>query len=156
MAVMAIEFDLRSDADLDAGELLAFFAEAIGSTSVRDGAAFCEGMYVMPDRVPQDDDDPTVGWFGFKHRSTTTFRFSNQADAATTDHNTAVMVGAVLAFFDRYAVHGVLLFNGEVVVIQRLTDRVVVADDWAEWLDGDEVATILASQSVHPLPQPLL
>ncbi|WP_433830292.1 SitI3 family protein [Actinoplanes sp. CA-015351] len=153
---MAIEYDLRSDADLDAGELLAFFAEAIGSAVVRDGAAFREGMYVTPDRVPEEDDDPTVGWFGFKHRSTTTFRFSNQADVATTEHNTAVMVGAVLAFFHRYDVHGVLLFNGEVVVIQRLTDRVSVADDWAEWLDGGEVAALIAGQSVHPLAQPLL
>jgi hypothetical protein len=65
-------------------------------------------------------------------------------------------VRAVLQFFDTYPGEGVLLFNGEEVVLQRLHGSVVVDSKWEELADIPELATLVAALEVAPLPQPLL
>ncbi|BBH71665.1 hypothetical protein ACTI_83500 [Actinoplanes sp. OR16] len=154
---MAIEYDLRSDADERARDLLTFFAETTGSEITQDGMASRDGMSVFAIEVDDDEADSTSRAFGFKHRSTIVFRFSNLADSETHDHNTARMISAVLAFFTRFDRHGALLFNGEVVVIQRLTDDgVAVSHEWDEWLDGAETAALISGQNIQRLAQPYL
>jgi hypothetical protein len=72
------------------------------------------------------------------------------------DRNAARMVEAVLSFFGQFGRRGVLLFNGEVAVIQSLDDGLVVSDEWEEWLDGEETAGLLAGRPVRSIPQPYL
>ena len=153
---MAIEYDLSSDADIDGADLVAFFETAVEGKTGQDGTVFRDGMSVTARRVPDGDEDSTSQLFGFDERSRATFRFHNLAPEATREHNKAVMVRAVLAFFERFECCGVLLFNGEVAVVQRLSGGTVITDDWREWLDGDEVAALVAAHQVGRLPQPLL
>lgn len=63
---------------------------------------------------------------------------------------------AVLQVFDRYDGAGVLLFNGEEVVLQRLNGGVVVDSKWEDLADIPELAALVAALQVTPLPQPLL
>jgi hypothetical protein len=66
------------------------------------------------------------------------------------------MVEAVLAFFDAYPGRGVLLFNGEEAILQRLGDGIEFGSDWDDWLELPEVTPIVARHSLRRLGQPLL
>jgi hypothetical protein len=94
--------------------------------------------------------------FGFVERFRATFRFSNRASAATTEHNIALMVHTVIAFAQRYGGSGVLLFNAEEAVLQYGADGIVFASDWADWTENGEVAPLVAQFASRVLPQPLL
>ena len=153
---MAVEYDLSSDADIETGHLLAFFEAAVQGEIRADGTVFRDGMSVTARRVPDEEQDTTSQLFGFAESCRATFRFHNLAPETTREHNKALMVGAVLRFFERFRCRGVLLFNGEVAVVQRLGGEVTVTDEWADWLDGDEVAALVAGPKVERLPQPLL
>jgi hypothetical protein len=152
---MAIEYLLYSAASVSLEELQTFFAGAVGGDIGHGGTVFREGMYVTVFRVPEDERDSTIPQFGFEHLITATFHFSNLADQQTEARNTALMVAAVLAFFHRYG-HGVLLFNGERVVIQHLTEETVFSHEWDEWLEAQEVAPLIVGHRIDNLPQPLL
>jgi hypothetical protein len=152
---MAIEYLLYSEASVSLEELQTFFTGAVGGDVGHGGTVFRDGMYVTVFRVPDDERDSTIPQFDFEHLITATFHFSNVADQATEAHNTALMVAAVLAFFDRYG-RGVLLFNGERVVIQNVTGETVFSREWDEWFEGHEVASLIDGHRVDNLPQPLL
>jgi hypothetical protein len=152
---MATEYLLYSETTVSNEELQMFFAGSLGGDIGHDGTVFREGIYVTVYRIPEDERDSTISQFGFEHLTTATFHFSNLADERTEAHNTALMVSAVLAFFERYG-RGVLLFNGEEVVIQYLTDEVVFSQGWDEWFENQEVAPLLAGHRVETVPQPLL
>ena len=153
---MATEYTLSSEAEVDTGELQDFMVAAIGGDKGPDGTVFRDGMYVTAYRVPDGEGNPAMQLFGFQHRVTATFRLSNLSNEATKNHNAALMVGAVLAFFDRYAGRGVLLFNGEVVIIERLTDEIIFDEEWDDWFENDEVTPLLRGFAVRPLAQRLL
>jgi hypothetical protein len=156
MLAMATEYVFYSDADIKSEELHAFFSTAVGGEIGDGGTVFGEGMYVTAYWEPYDERNPAIRLFGFEPRITATFRFANLADEPTRDHNAALMVASVLAFFDRYGGHGVLLYNGDVAVILRLTHDVVFSRDWEEWFEVPEVASLLTGHRVDTVPQPLL
>jgi hypothetical protein len=156
MLAMATEYVFYSDADIKSDELHTFFASALGGEIGAGGTVFREGLYVTAYWEPYDERNPAIRLFGFEPRITATFRFANLADEPTRDHNAALMVASVLAFFERYGGRGVLLFNGDVAVILRLTDDVVFSRHWDEWFEVAEVAPLLAGHRVDTVPQPLL
>jgi hypothetical protein len=153
---VAIEYDLRSDAEVDDGALLAFFAASVGADAVLEGVAYRSGMSVTAIAADDEEVDSTGRAFGFKQRSTVVFRFSDMLDEDIRDRNAAMMVGAALTFFGNPGRRGVLLFNGEMALIQSLDDGLVVSDEWEEWLDGEETAGLLAGRPVQSLHQPYL
>jgi hypothetical protein len=153
---MAIEYSLASEADVDTQDLQDFMVAAIGGEKGPDGTVFRDGMYVMAHRLAEGEENSAMQLFGIQHRVSATFRLANLADEATRNHNTALMVGAVLAFFHRYAGRGVLLFNGEVAILQRLTGEIVFDREWEDWFENDEVTPLLDGYPIRPLPQPLL
>ena len=153
---MALEFDLQSDADIDSPELRAFLAGAVEGDLGPDGTVFRPGMYVMSRHVAPGDEDSTTRLFGFQHRINATFRFANLAAEAERDHNTAIMIRSVLALAERFGGHGVLLFNGELAVVQWTPEEVVFDSEWEEWSELDEVKPLLAGHALRPLPQPLM
>jgi hypothetical protein len=91
--------------------------------------------------------------FGFQHRITATFHFSDLADDATDERNTALMVRSVIDLVRRYACCGVLLFNGELAIAQWTPGEIVFDADWEPWLRMD---SLLAGHARRRLPQPLL
>ena len=135
---MATEFDWYGDAEVDIATLRAFIADATGGEQHPDGTVHLDGMSITA-RVGSD-----------------TFRFANLADAATTDHNTALMVHVLIAFAQTHGGSGVLLYNGEEAVLQYGEDGIVFASDWEDWTENSEVAPLLAQFTSRVLPQPLL
>ena len=153
---MALEYTFYGAADATSEELRSLIAAAVGGSVTPDGTILREGMHVTAARVGSDDAHSTTRLFGFDHRVTAIFRFANLSTTGISEHNSVLMVAAVLAVFDTYPALGVLLFNGEEAVLQRFEDGVVFNCDWEDWSEVDEMAPLLAGHQVRPLPQPLL
>ena len=153
---MATEYDWSGDANVDLATLRAFIATATGGEQRPDGTVFLDGMYVMARTPSGDDVNSAIALFGFEERFSATFRFANLATAPTTEHNTALMVHVLIAFAQRYGGSGVLLYNGDVAVLQYGEDGIVFASDWEDWSENSEVAPLLTQFASRVLPQPLL
>jgi hypothetical protein len=153
---MALEYDWSGNADVDTAALREFIATATAGRQSPDGTVFLDGMYVTARAVSGDDANPAIRLFGFDERFTATFRFSNTADTATADHNTALMVHVFIAFAQRHGGSGVLLYNGEEAVLQYDEAGIVFAEDWEDWTENGEVAPMLTQFTSRVLPQPLL
>jgi len=151
---MALEYTFRGAADITTEEFLAFLAQTMNAPISHDYVRG-DGLQVTAYRVDPGEEAASVEEFGFPHRVTATFRFANLAPTQLRDQNTVLMIRTVLAFFDRYPGSGVLLFNGERVVLQKLDGDVELDSDWEDFsLDG--MAEVIAGLSQRPLPQPFL
>jgi hypothetical protein len=65
------------------------------------------------------------------------------------------MVRAILQLLDTYGGYGVLLFNDEEVVLQKLKGGVVVNSEWDELEELPELRELVKTRELRPLPQPL-
>jgi hypothetical protein len=148
---MAIEYTYYGAADLDTDGLRSVVVATLGATVSPDGSMFREGLWVNAYQVGPADVATAPRLFGFEHRVTVTFRFSS-IHRDLEQHNTALMVGVVLALSDA---DGVLLFNGEEAVIQTSGGEAIFAAGWEDW-DEPEVAALTRDHRVAPLAQPLL
>jgi hypothetical protein len=153
---MSLFFTYYGEVGVATGDLQKLIAAAVGGTVSSHDTIFCPGMNVTAHRVDDDDEDSTGRYFGFVERVTATFNFDSQVPDDVSEHNTALMVRAVLALFDAYPGRGVLLFNGERVVLQRLSDGVEFDAEWEDWAELDEVRPLLAAHQQRKLPQPLM
>src|SRR3954454_3472974 len=153
---MAIEFDWDGDADVDTVTLQGFVLAAIGGAQQPDGTVFRDGLQVFAKHVSGDDVNPATALFDFDQRFRATFGFANLADAATTEHNIALMVHTLIAFAQRYGGAGVLLFNGDEAVLQYDANGVVFDAGWEDWTENGEVPPLLPQFARRVLPQPLL
>ncbi|GAA1817489.1 hypothetical protein HC028_21095 [Planosporangium flavigriseum] len=153
---MAMEYRLYGAADMTTEEIFSFMADAIDGSVSPEGFAQREGMTVTAYRVDSGEEASAAGLFGFPHHVTATFRFSNTAPSQVRERNTALMIEAVLRFFDRYPGDGVLLFNGEEVVLQRLAGDLALDRDWEDWTDVPGMSEVIAGREQRLLPQPLL
>jgi hypothetical protein len=153
---VAREYTFYGAADTTSDDLRSVIAAAVGGSMAADGTIFLEGMYITARSVSPADRHSTTLLFGFDHRITVIFRFSNLARGSTAEHNTSLMAIAILALFDAYGEPGVLLYNGEEVILQKLDGGVVFNEDWEEWFEIDDLAPVLAAHARQRLPQPLL
>jgi len=160
---MAVEYRLYSAADLSGDALASFMADALGGTVIDDSPdhgglrrVVRDGLDVTAYRVIPGDEAYAAGVFNFPHRITAAFRFSNRASEQVRAVNVVLMVRAVLSLFDAYPGDGVLLFNGEEVVLQKLSGQVSLNSDWEEWADIPELRPLGEGRDIRPLPQPLL
>ncbi|UQU64318.1 SitI3 family protein [Couchioplanes caeruleus] len=153
---MAVEYTWYGDTDIDTAALRYFVSSLVDGAQQPDGSVLRDGLSISARRVVEDEVNPDAVLFGFDQRFRATFRFANLADAATTEHNTALMVHVLIGFAQRYGGSGVLLFNGEEAVLQYGADGVVFASDWEDWADNVEVAPLLEQFASRVLPQPLL
>jgi hypothetical protein len=154
---VSVFFTFYGEADLTTDALRSLMVRTVGGTLSPDGFIFRDGMDVTALGVADDEEDESTGaYFGFTERVSVTFTFHNLAGLDVTDHNTALMVTAVLAVFDADPGRGVLLYNGSQVVLQRLDDGVEFDSEWADWSQIAETAPLLERYPSRLLAQPLL
>jgi hypothetical protein len=154
---MSTFFTFYGEADLTTDAMRSLMSDVVGGTISPDGFILREGMDITAARVADDDDEESTGaYFGFTERVSATFAFHNLAGRALADHNTALMVAAVLAVFDAAPGRGVLLYNGEHNVLQRFNNGVEFNSEWTDWSEIAELAPYLARYPSRPLDQPLL
>jgi hypothetical protein len=154
---VSVFFTFYGEANLTTDAVRALMVQAVGGTLSPDGFIFRDGMDITALSVADDDEDESTGaYFGFTERVSVTFTFHNLAALELTDHNTALMVAAVLAVFDADPGRGVLLYNGSQVVLQRLDNGVEFDSEWADWSRIAETAPFLRRYPSRLLAQPLL
>jgi hypothetical protein len=150
-----MEYRFEGSADVSTEEMRSFMAAVTGGF-IADNYVRRDFLDITPWRVEPGDEASAAAVFGFTDRVTIMFRISNRANFDQRDEAVVLMVRTVLQFFDRYPSEGVLLFNGEQVVLQRLDGGAVVDSKWEELADIRELAALVAGLEVAPLPQPLL
>ncbi|BFU46752.1 SitI3 family protein [Krasilnikovia sp. MM14-A1004] len=153
---MSLFYTFYGEADVSSEDLRSRMASVLGGSIGADGTIFRDGMNVAANRVEPQEAHATTGYFGFQDKITAIFHFSNRASAETTDHNTVLMAEAVLATLDAFPGRGVLLFNGEQAILQRLGDGIEFDAEWEDWTDIDEARPMVARHVVRRLAQPLL
>jgi hypothetical protein len=153
---MATEYDFYGDADVPTDEIRALAAAAVGGVMQPSGLIVTEGMYVDAYRIDSGDEMSATARFGFQHRVTMIFRFYSNKASDVRNRSVALMLCAVLSYFNKYPGRGVLLYNGEEVTLQRLDGDIEFSIDWEDWTDVQEVASLVASHAVRRLNQPLL
>src|SRR2546430_15316161 len=114
-----MEYRFYGSADVSTEELMAFVATATGGF-VTDNYVRRDFLDITPFREEPGEEASVPALFGFVHRVTMSFRISNRANSDQRDEAVVLMVRTVLQFFDRYPSEGVLLFNGEEGVLQKL------------------------------------
>jgi hypothetical protein len=152
---MALEYVLYAAADLTTEEFLAFLAETLNAPIFYNFVS-CDGLQITAYREDPGEEAFSAEEFGFPHRLTATFQFANLAPRQLRDENTVLMVSTTLTFLNRYSSSGVLLFNGERVVLQKLNGQVELDRDWEEDWTLPGMDTVIAGLSQRPLPQPFL
>ncbi len=153
---MATEYDLISEADLSHEEFFSFVRVAVDGVPRESNFMLAEGMGVYAYRVTPDEQRSAADLFGFTHRVTATFRFSNRASDEVLARAEVVMYRAVIEFFERFPGRGVLLYNGEEVTVQKLNEGIEINRDWEEWTENDSLQALINGYTFRTLPQPLL
>lgn len=152
---MSLEYRFYGAADVTTAQLTAFLAAALDATAFGTDLER-DGLTVTAYRVEPGEEASAAERFGFTHRVTASFRFSNLASEQLRDENTVLMARALVGFLDEHPGAGVLLFNGEEVVLQKLGDVVAFSSDWEDGATISGMAAVVAGRTVRELPQPLL
>jgi hypothetical protein len=152
---MALEYTCYSAADLPTEELRSLLAVAIGGVVTADGTVVREGLTAAAWREAPGEEASAPRLFGFVHRITVLFRLWNNMRPEVEEHNTALIVIAVLRILEQTGADSVLLFNGEEAVIQTIGGSAVFDADREEW-EFPEAAALLKGRRVERLSQPLL
>jgi hypothetical protein len=152
---MALGYTYYSAADPDLRELRSVVAAAVGGTVTADETIVRDGLSIASWRVTPGDEAYAPQLFGFTHRLTVRFRLPSRWRELE-EHNTALMIAAVLTIVDRTGADSVLLFNGEEAILQSVDGEVIFAEDWEGWEEYPKAAAFKAGRRVARLPQPLL
>jgi len=153
---MATEYKLYSAAELSTDEIVTYLTNALDASGTPGGYLERDGLQVTAYAVPATEAVTAASVFGFNHRVTATFRFDGLSAEAVRTANTVLMVRAVLALFGEYRADGVLLFNGEEVVVQRLNGEVSLNGDWEDFAEIEDLKRIATMYPLRTVPQPLL
>jgi hypothetical protein len=152
---VAREYFYYGAAELGTDELRSLVAGAVGGIVTADGLVARDVLIIAAERETPGEEASAPRLFGFTHRITVLFRFSNRLPELE-EHDTALMIGAVLAILDRTGADGVLLFDGEEAILQTIGSEPVFDDDWEGWEELPEAAALKAGRRVARPPQPLL
>lgn len=157
---MALEYTFESSPRVGADELFDFFKQATGAEVVHLGAPFLRtaGMDVTPCAVdpdsPREREDFVPG-AGFRCRVRAGFRMRNLASDYDRQEAYTAMLSSVLTFFLRHPGDGILLVNGERVVLSRYRDEVVF-DTWEGLDEEPAMVAVMAGYPRRQLAQPFL
>jgi hypothetical protein len=154
---MADEFDFHGSAAVEPQQLADFLMPLLG-------AEMADSRFLRRDRLhvsllpmeSTEEQDPIASLLGFTHRITVTFRFFPSEDQKLYHGNIRAMIEAVLAVLSHFGGDGVLMFNGEYMLIEGLDGSVTFDSEWDGLREVPELATIAHRYGLRRLPQPLL
>lgn len=91
--------------------------------------------------------------FGFQPDVEFYFRMAKEADERREGYRT--MLGVVLGLLQQEAGQAVLLFNGEIILLQRLDGDLTLNLDWQTW-QKEGLDQVTLPYQMQSLPSPLL
>jgi hypothetical protein len=154
---MADEFDFHCSAPADLRELAHFLVHSLGAEVVTPQFLRRDGLHV--DLVPVEDpaeQDPIAHLAGFAHRVTIVYRLLPSEDERRYHANVRAMIDSVLGTLTSFGGDGVLLFNGEHVLIEALAGHIAFDAEWSDFQDVPELAAVARRYELRKLAQPLL
>ncbi|MFG1953049.1 SitI3 family protein [Micromonospora sp. NPDC048830] len=154
---MADEFDFHASTTAHPEHLAQFLARALDAETVTPRFLRRDRMHVDLIRLEDPaDQDPIAPLLGFTHRVTVTYRLLPSSDEGAYYADVRAMVDSVLGILDHFGGDGVLLFNGEHMLIEALNGYVVFDSEWDDFRDVPELAEVARRHELRRLAQPLL
>lgn len=153
---MALTYSFEGALDLDPVAALQWLADTlpvdrIDQTQLR-GPALQITAVVLPDLRQSVIADA----FGFRPMLGVGFRIDSNASDDDYLAGKHLLIQATVALLRAYAGAAVLLFNGELVLLQRLQTQITLNQDWREWTSYDLLRDVTLPYELRPLPSPLL
>lgn len=162
---MALEIEFESAQELAKAELLEFFARQCDAELIdldpRDPFLRTQAMDIMPhlvtpvDKEQEEDVEWHAGMIGFRPNISVTFRFRGTASLDAQDVAWEVMLNAVIAFVRKYPAEGVLLFNGE-EILMRCHNGEIIFDTTEYFQEIPNLSAIVSRHRQETLDQPLM
>ncbi len=151
---MAIEYNFYVSTDTSASHLLHTIHQQSGLSWSRDHTFLdSSGVQVSAVACGQSRQEMLEESFGFRFEAAVYFRLSKDPDEAQVGYRT--MLEVVVGLLRREAGQAVLLFNGEIILLERFHGELVLNLDWQTWQkQGTEMITL--PYRMQSLPSPLL
>jgi len=154
---MATEYEFDMATDLKTVQALELLSRHISDLALTWNGKNSD--YLLGATIETDINEPFRSWqetitrgFGFAPTLAVGFRFKNNTDF---DAFSEIMFQATMLLLE-HAEDAVLLFNYEIIVLQRLSGKLVFNADYQLW-DDDWLRSRLALPfERRPLPSPLL
>ncbi|MFL5351796.1 SitI3 family protein [Archangium sp.] len=155
---MGFDYSLKLSTDMNRAHALGLLAEHIPGLQWSDenGSLFdstLSNIIIAASELHGYSQAMIEEGFGFTPELSVLFRFPSNRDY---DRFAQTMLRGVLLLLD-HGRDGVLLFNGEIIVLQRLGGQLTLNSDYHIFDDKDWLKSILTTSfERRPLPSPLL
>lgn len=138
---MAIEYIFEIATDLSPRQVIEYFAQRMDCTVEDDNfARRGSEMHLLVSTSPASDMEEELEIFGDVDLTNLTFRTARVGDEETRQDDFIAMVTSVLAFLhDHSDSSGILAYQGELILLQRLTNEQVTFDVvWKEFARSED------------------
>jgi len=159
---MAIEYIFETATDLSPRQVIEYFAQRMNCTVEDDDFAHRDSeMHLLASTSPAGDMEEELEIFGDVELTNLTFRTPRVDDEETRQDDFIAMVQSVLAFFhDHPETSGMLAYQGELILLQRLTNEPITFDTaWKEFARNEDDPRLDDTAEPHmtrQLPQPFM
>jgi hypothetical protein len=151
---MGLDSSLELSTDLKPAQVLRLMAERFGLEWGDDAHLRGPAVWVSAIEPNQDFKLMIEEAFHFRPSLSVGFRLDSNSDEY--EEGNRVMLRATMLLLE-HGRDGVLLFNGEHIVLQRLSGHLVLNEDAKNWTDGLQLENeIRLPHDKRPLPSPLL
>ena len=151
---MGLDYSLQLSTDMDRAQPLGLLAENIQGLQSSEEDAFLCGTDIIVAAGELDEQSRCImeEGFGFRPNLIVLFRFPSNHDS---DKFAQTMLQGALLLLD-HGRDGVLLFNGEIIVLQRLDGKLVFNADHHIWDDDYLKGRLTVPFEFRSLPSPFL
>lgn len=151
---MGLDNSLELSTDLKPAQALHLMAELFGLTWGDERHLLGPALWISAVEPDQDFKLMIDEAFHFRPNLSVGFRLDPNRDDYELGHR--IMLRATLLLLE-HGKDGVLLFNGEHIILQRLAGRLVLNEDHRNWTNGLQLESeIRLPHEKQPLPSPLL
>jgi hypothetical protein len=157
---LALEYTWEADIAFSREQLREHFAERLAGADEADAGGFTvlsttdiDLNLMVIDPADPDRDEAYEQRIGFTPRVAVRFRLHVRSEQSKLDAS-RTMYSSVIAFAREHPCNGILLWNGEYVVLEHHGDDIALNSEWDDVFDEPYYAAVLAGLPRRPLAQP--
>ncbi|WP_257452646.1 SitI3 family protein [Archangium lipolyticum] len=151
---MGLEYGLELSTDLGPTQALRLLAERLGLPWGNERSLRGSALWIDLSEPSNTGREIIEEGFHFRPDVLVIFRLDSNSDQYEEGHR--VMLRATMLLLE-HGRDGVLLFNGERIILQRLAGELVLNADYGNWTKGLQLENeIQLPHEKRPLPSPLL
>lgn len=151
---MALEYQLMFSTDSSVTSLLEAVPPRFGLVWSADHTFLAgTGVQVSSIASSRSRQGTIEEGFGFRPEAQLFFRMASDPEARRVGYRT--MIEVVVEVLRQESGQAVLLFNGEIILLQRLAEGLMLNGDWQPW-QNESLDLITLPYRMQSLPSPLL